>query len=352
MGSGRRARAISFIISVLLVLQCVLPMAAYAAEHEVQLEFPGTTSGQAQRVRQIGIDGVDAPKAGVALDQAATVSTADGQMWDIPVIWVRDDLEVGNDLAEEGRTYLPVLAFFVPREYSLDGDVYLYAMDEDGQKAYFDLEHSGVMKGEDGNEPNNTPARYVSGYLATLYLSELALRHMDSNDTSIATTAGERPNGSILFELNTNFVTPLDSTKKSSSDSIKIVESNEMVESSVRSDEAQISGGKSDPDQAAGGQLAATAVGAHGDAAQPQAGAQAGMQGETTDAQAGAQDEAAQAGTLEATAQTLSGETGDANAEAQSQTQGDSEAHVVEAPDAQDVQDVQEQEPSGLPAVA
>ncbi len=831
MGSGRRARAISFILSILLALQCVLPMATYAVEHEVQLENPGATSDQAQRVRQIVIDGVDVPKAGIVLDQTATVTTADGPTWDIPVVWVRDDLQVENDVAAEGRTYIPVLAFLVPQEYSLDGDVvtvtlsdpltklfgtnnivsvyntergityilpvslvdlfaggtsaessqadsieqltnttsqgpandilvptgaasidntptsddapandasatrsrvdiycatsarnaftdedlewmigliidrlepqavelllssfpsfreaanngqigtqiglyiyynegdvdgksehgtssdalayvtgrakmidgelkycymlavnlddltpkdedekplrdssagkyklmrsgeslqtlentithelfhaimddynrtgmmgatnlseaftivnsstptdealqryqslafplwfvegsasavenvyqfrydrfqqlrrlqgdnlmfgtgdlddrftsklildnYLYAMDKDGQKAYFDLECSGNMRDGDGNELNNVPARYVSGYLATLYLSELAVRHVNSNDTSIATTAdgvttvdagklrwgldvilrwmhngdtmdevicnvspltadgkplysnteeftkrfikgmndpakpnidfdlldrimeggvdpstldmpslndemqradieslsfvqaylnylldvenglptGVRPNGSILFDLNKNYVTPLDSTKETSSDSLKIVESNEMVESSVRSDEAQIGGGKSDPDQGTDHQLAATVEGAQENAVRAQAGVQVGpqpgaltnvsnaqpevaqvqavAQGETAFVQDGSQPgvQANAANSQPQAAVAPSEEMAEANVGAQSEAQDDVVTNGAEVPNVQ--------ESNGLPTAA
>ena len=121
MRNARRARVLSFVISAMLILQCAMPMAAYAEEHKVQLSNHNATSTHSNTVSNIVVDGVDAPRAGTELDQTATVSTAEGATWDIPVLWVRDDLQLANGIAQEGRTYLPALAFFVPQEYSLEG---------------------------------------------------------------------------------------------------------------------------------------------------------------------------------------------------------------------------------------
>lgn len=86
----------------------------------MQLDNRTLVSTQKQTVTNVRIDGVDKPQVGAKLDDAATVSTAEGATWDIATLWVRDDLSVATT-AEEGRTYLPVLAFFVPQDYVLEG---------------------------------------------------------------------------------------------------------------------------------------------------------------------------------------------------------------------------------------
>jgi hypothetical protein len=48
------------------------------------------------------------------------------------VLWVRDDLHISKvaDVAEEDRTYLPVLAFFVPQDYALDGNAFTVTLSD------------------------------------------------------------------------------------------------------------------------------------------------------------------------------------------------------------------------------
>ena len=55
------------------------------------------------------------------LDDAARVTAKPDAAWDIPVLWVSDDLALATE-AQEGRTYLHVLAFYVPQDLALSGD--------------------------------------------------------------------------------------------------------------------------------------------------------------------------------------------------------------------------------------
>ena len=57
-----------------------------------------------------------------------------------------------------------------------------------------------------------------------------------------------RPNGSILRDFDENFTSPLDASKQTNSPNLKIIESNEAVESSVSSNTTIIGAGKSDSD--------------------------------------------------------------------------------------------------------
>ncbi len=106
-------------VALMLALQGVMPQVAYAEQRKVEVENHTSADDQTTLLTDIAIDGVDAPAPGAELDGRATVTATEGASWEIPVLWVRDDLQMGRDVAEEGRTYLPVLAFFVPHEYAL-----------------------------------------------------------------------------------------------------------------------------------------------------------------------------------------------------------------------------------------
>jgi hypothetical protein len=57
-----------------------------------------------------------------------------------------------------------------------------------------------------------------------------------------------RANGSVLMPVDTDGESPLDSSRQSSSDYLKVVETNRLVASTVPAAVAHASGGKSDPD--------------------------------------------------------------------------------------------------------
>jgi hypothetical protein len=45
-------------------------------------------------------------------------------------MWVREDLQIDSDVANEGQTYLPVLAFYVPQDYALAEDVFTVTLSD------------------------------------------------------------------------------------------------------------------------------------------------------------------------------------------------------------------------------
>ena len=59
----------------------------------------------------------------------------------------------------------------------------------------------------------------------------------------------EHPNGSILQDFSKRYTSMIDSNKKTSSDTLKIINSNDMTPSTVKNDTAQIGAGKTNPDQ-------------------------------------------------------------------------------------------------------
>ena len=101
------------------------------------------------------------------------------------------------------------------------------------------------------------------GYLATLYLSDPAVRYNYDNKASSvkvvdsATTVdalklseGSHPSRSILEDFNVCFTSLIDQSKKESSNCMTIINSNDMIPSTVKSDTAYIGAGKSNPDKA------------------------------------------------------------------------------------------------------
>ncbi len=116
----RLKQLLSMFLSIALLLPTALPTTAIAEQRSVRLDNHTLTTDQAMTVTNVRIDNVDRPQPGAKLDDTATVTTAEGVTWDIPALWVSDDRSIVTT-AEEGHEYLPVLAFFVPQEYALDG---------------------------------------------------------------------------------------------------------------------------------------------------------------------------------------------------------------------------------------
>ena len=114
-------RTVALFVAFVFALQGILPDAALAERRTVEVENHTLATEQNKVAHGIVIDGVDRPTAGSELDASANVTTAGGDAWEIPVIWVRDDLKVGNNIAANGHMYLPVLAFFTPQGYTLEG---------------------------------------------------------------------------------------------------------------------------------------------------------------------------------------------------------------------------------------
>ena len=83
----------------------------------VYLENHSNSREGAVSVSGLTIGGVDKPVPGSPLDQDAVVETAENESWEIPVLWVGDDLSLSTTAVED-RDYLPALAFFLPDGYA------------------------------------------------------------------------------------------------------------------------------------------------------------------------------------------------------------------------------------------
>ena len=94
-----------------------------AAAPKAQIRIENHTGGRSdvQAVSGIVIGDVSAPVPGSLLDNTAVVTTAQDVTWEIPVLWIDEYLLPDTGLAGDGA-YLPVLAFVVPEEYSLENN--------------------------------------------------------------------------------------------------------------------------------------------------------------------------------------------------------------------------------------
>lgn len=131
---NRVKRILGLVLTLALVLPALSPVVVWAVESEVEVE--NHTSAQAQKlVSGLTIDDVDEPRVGEPLDDTAVVRTAEGDTWEIPVLWISDSLELATE-AQEGSTYLPALAFFVPQDYALSGGDFTVRLSESLTKLF------------------------------------------------------------------------------------------------------------------------------------------------------------------------------------------------------------------------
>ena len=112
-------RVLSTVVAFVLVTAFAMPATALAVQTEVEVDNHAL-AGDQPTVSGLVIDDVAAPNPGDTLDNTAKVTSAEGVEWEIPVLWVADNLELATD-AQEGRSYLPALVFYLPQGYAIDG---------------------------------------------------------------------------------------------------------------------------------------------------------------------------------------------------------------------------------------
>ena len=141
-------RYLAILISAILMLSSAAPVLALDAPVMIK------EKADAQHLKNPTITGVDAPKAGEAFDVTAKVTADDGVSYEIPVFWLGTPgtgikgeytvtltesdgktrkerisyIETQGENAEKAvkdAFYMPVLAFFLPDQYSCDGNVTL-----------------------------------------------------------------------------------------------------------------------------------------------------------------------------------------------------------------------------------
>ena len=86
-------------------------------KEETETEAEKESETRSQREKKEAFDSIHVPAA----SDTAIVITAEGITWEIPLFWM-DDSNMLVEKREPGRTYKPVLAFFVPAEYAVQND--------------------------------------------------------------------------------------------------------------------------------------------------------------------------------------------------------------------------------------
>lgn len=120
-------RILSFLVTLSVALSALTPAAA-AQSLGVDVENHTQADGRTP-IANVRVDGVLAPAVGAPLDGAATVTADPGVTWEVPVLWVGDDLALAT-VAEDGRAYLPVISFYVPEGYTLAGDSFAVVLSD------------------------------------------------------------------------------------------------------------------------------------------------------------------------------------------------------------------------------
>ncbi len=112
----RAPKIASMVFAIVMALAFAMPASAAAEQLEVNVESHTNANGL-ETLSGLAIDGVDAPNPGTPLDDKALVSSNERAEWEIPVLWVADNLELSTE-AQEGRSYLPALVFYLPQGYA------------------------------------------------------------------------------------------------------------------------------------------------------------------------------------------------------------------------------------------
>lgn len=151
MFSQHKGKALAAILSASMLASMVLPGVALAATSQVKIEDHVASDAAAVEVRNLVIDDVAAPELGKPLDDQATVRTAEGESWDVPVLWIDSDLELATE-AVEGKTYLPALAFFVPGSYRVaaESGSYQVSLSEELTKLFGSNEIVSIYDAQSG----------------------------------------------------------------------------------------------------------------------------------------------------------------------------------------------------------
>ena len=153
---NRLKRSLICFAALATSVSMLAPVSVYATETTSEVDVDNHTQGRddARTVSGITIGDVDAPKEGVRLDEKAVVTTAEGETWEIPVIWIGEDLKPDTGLAGKG-SYLPVLAYVVPDEYTVkssdvSGRGYKITLSEDLLKLFGENKIISVYESKTG----------------------------------------------------------------------------------------------------------------------------------------------------------------------------------------------------------
>ncbi|MBO4336983.1 MAG: hypothetical protein J5842_02820 [Lachnospiraceae bacterium] len=107
-------RILAIVLAAFVASGNVTP--AYAAQNSSAV----TKVGLLKELTGLVITGLDEPVPGAPFDTGATVVSAEGVSWDIPVIWV-DESGKKASVPAAGKSYYPSFIFYVPAGYKISG---------------------------------------------------------------------------------------------------------------------------------------------------------------------------------------------------------------------------------------
>ena len=112
-------RSLCLMMALLMAVGIGLPVRANA-EAPVEIHAEAADEQNKTVLTDLRITGLSAPQPGQPFPAQATVVSAEGVSWQIPVLWTDANGIPVSGIAGEGP-YFPVLVFFVPAEYAVRG---------------------------------------------------------------------------------------------------------------------------------------------------------------------------------------------------------------------------------------
>ena len=112
-------RSLCLLMALLMAVGIGLPVRANA-EAPVEIHAGAEEEQNKTVLTDLRITGLSAPQPGQPFPAQATVVSAEGVSWQIPVLWTDANGIPVSGIAGEGP-YFPVLVFFVPAEYAVRG---------------------------------------------------------------------------------------------------------------------------------------------------------------------------------------------------------------------------------------
>ena len=193
MTHSRLSKIVSAVVAFALVFAFALPTTALAVQTEVAVDNH-MLAGDQPTVSGIVIDDVAAPNPGDALDSTAKVTSAEGAEWEIPVFWVADNLELATE-AQEGRSYLPALVFYLPQGFAIDGSEFKVTLSDSLTELFGGSEVVSVYDAQTG-------ITYIlPASLRNFFVSAQQNTSENQSGNQSSSEASEAPSGSYVRSL-------------------------------------------------------------------------------------------------------------------------------------------------------
>ena len=114
-------KLLSFLLVFILTAGNLSQVAVYADEKTGSEQNVSERGTSEKELTSLEITDLSEPVAGKELDTKASIRSAEGVTWEIPVIWIGEDGKAAT-VAEPGKKYIPNFAFYVPNGYRINGN--------------------------------------------------------------------------------------------------------------------------------------------------------------------------------------------------------------------------------------